>query len=59
MARINYFGTNGPDRLRTLFGEGVQFPLVDQVAELSPVARELEIPALQPSYRSPFLKRPW
>ncbi len=51
--RINYFGTNDPERLRTLFGAGVQFPLVDQVNQLAPVGRELGISPLQPIYRAP------
>lgn len=51
--RINYFGTNDADELRSLFAAGVEFPLVDDVAAMMPVAEELGIKRLSPITRFP------
>ena len=48
--RINYFGTDSPDELRTLFKLGIEFPLVNAVGPLMKAAEELGIEALQPTY---------
>jgi len=49
--RINYFGTDSPEELRRLFDAGVQFPLVNKVELLMPVAAALGIPPVTPVFR--------
>jgi len=49
--RINYFGTDSPDEVRTLFAVGVEFPLVNQVAALMGVAGELGAEPVKPRFR--------
>jgi len=49
--RINYFGTDSPEELRRLFAGGVEFPLVNQVELLMPVAAQLGMPPVTPVFR--------
>jgi len=49
--RINYFGTDSPEELRRLFDAGVEFPLVNKVELLMPVAAALGIPPVTPVFR--------
>ena len=46
--RINYFGTTSAEKVRELFAAGVEFPLVDNPAEMMKVAEELGIAPLEP-----------
>lgn len=48
--RINYFGTTKADEVRRLFELGVEFPLVNNVAELMPVAEELGMKPVKPVF---------
>ena len=48
--RINYFGTNNPKMLKPLYGAGVEFPLVDDVATMMEAARKLGVEPLVPVY---------
>ncbi len=48
--KINYYGTNSPDKLKKLFAVGVEFPLVDKVAEMMEVAKEHGIHPAKPEY---------
>jgi len=48
---INYFGTDSPEKLRTLFDLGVEFPLVNKIADSMKVAIDLGIKPVQPVYR--------
>jgi glycerophosphoryl diester phosphodiesterase len=48
--KINYYGTNSPDKLKMLFSAGVEFPLVDKVAEMMAVANDLGIDPVKPEY---------
>ncbi len=50
--RINYYGTNEPDSLASLYEAGVDFPLVDDVAPMMDAARRLGIEPWKPVYRS-------
>ena len=47
--RVNYFGTDSPDELRTLFGMGVEFPLVNKIRESMKIAESLGIQPVKPS----------
>jgi glycerophosphoryl diester phosphodiesterase len=47
---VNYFGTTSADEVRELFAAGVEFPLVDNPAEMIKVAEELGIVPLKPSW---------
>jgi len=49
---INYFGTDSPEVLRKWFAAGVEFPLVNKVADLMKVADELGMPPVKPVFRS-------
>jgi glycerophosphoryl diester phosphodiesterase len=46
--RVNYFGTTSADEVRELFAAGVEFPLVDNPAEMMKVAEEIGIAPLEP-----------
>lgn len=48
--RINYFGTDSPGELRLLFELGVEFPLVNNIAETMKVAKDLGLMPVQPLY---------
>ena len=50
--RSNYFGTDDPEELRTLFAYGVDFPLVNDIANAIKVAVELGIEPVQPIFRT-------
>ncbi len=45
---VNYFGATSADEVRKLFAAGVEFPLVDNPAEMMKVAEELGIAPLEP-----------
>jgi glycerophosphoryl diester phosphodiesterase len=49
--RVNYFGTDCPEELRTLFSYGVDFPLVNNITESIKIASEMGIVPLQPLYQ--------
>ncbi len=49
--RVNYCCTNEADRVRALFANGVEFPLVDQLSAMLQVADEEGIERLKPVYR--------
>jgi len=51
--RINYYGTTKADEVRALFDLGVDFPLVNNVAELMPVAAELGMKPVKPILPKP------
>lgn len=46
--RVNYFGTDSPDVLRTLFETGVEFPLVNRIHDSMKVAESLGIQPVKP-----------
>ncbi len=48
---INYFGTDSPELLRTLFELGVEFPLVNKIGDSMKVAIEVGIEPNQPVFR--------
>ncbi len=48
--RINYFGTNDPDQLQSLYELGIEFPLVDDLQPMSDRAEELGIPRWEPVF---------
>jgi glycerophosphoryl diester phosphodiesterase len=48
--KINYFGTDDPDLIRTLFQMGVDFPLVDDIKSSIVVAELLGIQPVLPVY---------
>ena len=48
--RINYYGTNSPDKLEQLFAAGVEFPLVDDVSAMMKTAGELGIKPVTPIF---------
>ena len=48
--RINYFGTDSPEKIRNLFSLGVEFPLVNKIADSMKVATELGIEPLEPVF---------
>jgi glycerophosphoryl diester phosphodiesterase len=50
---INYYGTNDAKELARLFASGVDFPLVDRVADMLRAARSLGIEPLTPSSPEP------
>jgi len=49
--RVNYFGTDSPQELRALFELGVQFPLVNRIADSMKVAADLGIEPAEPVFR--------
>lgn len=49
--RINYYGTDSAETLRTLFSAGVAFPLANRIGSTMKVAEELGIQPLQPRYQ--------
>ena len=49
--RINYFGTDDPDMIRTLFELGIDFPLVDDIVNSIEVAKNLGIKPIIPMYK--------
>ena len=49
--RINYFGTDSPERLRSLFELGVEFPLVNKIDASMKVAEELGMQRVRPIFR--------
>ncbi len=49
--RINYFGTDDPDEIKTLFDYGVDFPLVNDIVNSIDVAAELGINPVEPEFR--------
>ncbi len=48
--RINYFGTDDPDLIRTLFELGVDYPLADDIVNSVEIALELGIEPVVPVY---------
>ncbi len=48
--RINYSGTNSPEKLEYLLREGIDFPLVDSVSAMISVANKIGIKPLVPIY---------
>lgn len=50
--RINFFGTDSPEEIITLFESGVDFPLVNDISKSIRVAVELGIKPVKPLYRS-------
>ncbi len=50
--RINFFGTDSPEEIKTLFESGVDFPLVNDINKSIRVAVELGIKPVKPLYRS-------
>jgi glycerophosphoryl diester phosphodiesterase len=48
--KINYYGTNSPEKLKRLFKYGVNFPLVDNLKEMMDVAKEFGINPVEPLY---------
>jgi glycerophosphoryl diester phosphodiesterase len=51
--RINYFGTDEPEVLRTLFVYGIDFPLVDNIVQSIHVATEVGIQPVQAKWAQP------
>lgn len=51
--RVNYFTDETPDGVRALFAAGVDFPLVNNVAALQPVAAEAGISPVTPIFDKP------
>ena len=52
--RIHYCSANEADKVRGLFEAGVEFPLVDQLADMLKVADRFGIERLKPVYRPPL-----
>lgn len=50
--RINFFGTDSPEEIKTLFESGVDFPLVNDINKSIRVAVKLGIKPVKPLYRS-------
>ena len=50
--RINFFGTDSPEEIRTLFESGVDFPLVNDISKSILVATEMDIKPVKPLYRT-------
>ena len=48
--RVNFFGTDKPDEIKTLFGYGVDFPLVNDILNSIKVADELNMPRVVPVF---------
>ncbi len=48
--QVNYFGTDDPDEIRTLFEYGVDFPLVDDIVNSVHVASELGIQPVEAQF---------
>lgn len=55
--RINFFGTDSPEEIKTLFESGVDFPLVNNISKSILVAVELGIKPVKPVYHSKKNKR--
>ncbi|HBE40184.1 MAG TPA: hypothetical protein DDW27_03105 [Bacteroidales bacterium] len=49
--RINFFGTDSPEEIKTLFISGVDFPLVNDISKSIRVAVEFGIKPVKPSYK--------
>jgi glycerophosphoryl diester phosphodiesterase len=49
--RINYFGTFPPEQLRSLFELGIEFPLVNDLADAMKAAAAVGISPAQPVFR--------
>jgi len=49
--KINYYGTNSPDKLKMLYQNGVEFPLVDKLELMMNAAEEFGIQPLKPQYQ--------
>ena len=54
--RINYFGTDSPEQLRTLFELGVEFPVVNKITDSIKVAADIGIQPVQPVFRGENFK---
>ena len=50
--RINFFGTDSPEEIRTLFESGVDFPLVNDINKSILIAIELDIKPVKPLYHT-------
>lgn len=50
--RINFFGTDSPEEIRTLFESGVDFPLVNDINKSILIAIELDIKPVEPLYHT-------
>ena len=48
--RVNFFGTDSPDEIRTLFEYGVDFPLVNDITHCISIAEELGILPVKASF---------
>jgi len=48
--KVNYFGTDSPEKIKLLFEAGVDFPLVNDIVHTIDVARQLNIEPLKPQY---------
>lgn len=48
--KINYYGTNSPEKLKMLFENGVDFPLVDNLELMINAAKDIGIQPLKPEY---------
>jgi len=48
--RVNYFGTDSPEKIKLLFEAGVDFPLVNDIVHTIDVARELNIEPVKPIF---------
>ncbi|MCD4665344.1 MAG: hypothetical protein K8R68_08730 [Bacteroidales bacterium] len=48
--RINYYGTNSSEKLKQLFADGVDFPLVDNLEQMLKAAKEMGIQPVKPGY---------
>lgn len=55
--KINYFRTNIPSELETLFARGVDFPLVDDLAPMMAQAGRLGVAPLPPMYENGAARR--
>lgn len=47
--RVNYFGTNNPEKMNELFNAGVDFPLVDDLANMQEAAKAIGIETWPPN----------
>ena len=48
--RINYFGTDSPEEIRTLYDYGIDFPLVNDVIKSINVAKEAGFEPVKPVF---------
>lgn len=49
--KVNYFGTDSPEKIKMLFEAGVDFPLVNDIVHTMDVARKLKMKPVKPLFK--------